>query len=273
MTPWIESLGVSLLTASGFALGRWSSRLPKPYWAVGYLVSLPLVVAISLARRIPRLAFVPPFSWIMIGRVEFALLAVGSAVLLMTPLSRLPHRRQRVMVAALTVAFAGYFILPFVLPGVVRSRLAVLQTKMDRDGVCRQTTGYTCGPAATVTVLRGLGLEAEEGELAILAKATPVSGTQPDSLCSALRRRYGAAGLTCEFRHFRTVHELRDAGPAIVLVKFALLVDHYVAVLATTEDALLIGDPASGARTLSYAELEDIWRGYGVVLTRRPSQS
>jgi hypothetical protein len=54
-------------------------------------------------------------------------------------------------------------IVPFLAPAFNRGYLAGLKTRIDADGVCRQSSEYTCGPAAAVTALRKLGLPAEEG--------------------------------------------------------------------------------------------------------------
>jgi hypothetical protein len=59
--------------------------------------------------------------------------------------------------------------------------------RVDGDGVCRQSSHYTCGPASAVTVLRKLGLPAEEGEIAILSHTSALTGTEPDVLAKAGR--------------------------------------------------------------------------------------
>jgi len=62
LIPWFESLGVALAALGAFVLGRWFSRLPKPYWLVGYLLPLGLILLYCLAMFLPRLAGVPPIS-------------------------------------------------------------------------------------------------------------------------------------------------------------------------------------------------------------------
>lgn len=275
MLPWLEALAVAVLAVLGHVLGRWFSRRPKPYWAFGYVVPLLLTVAIALTRWFPRLAFAEPFCWVMYGRAEFAILAAACTILLTTPLSRLPHRAQKTAVTVFMIFGAGYFLLPFVLPGCVRSRLARLETRFGRDGICRQSTRYTCGPAAAVTVLRKRGLPAEESELALLAKTIPITGTQPDSLCLAIRRRYARDAIRCDYRYFESIAELRDCCPMIALIKLGFLVDHYVAVLSVADDRVTIGDPLGGIREVTFGEFKAIWRRCGIVVTRNakhPSQ-
>ncbi len=264
--PWLESLGVVLLAGLGAAAGLCFARCKKKYWLIGYFVPLGFAVAIALARWLPALAFVPPFSWIMAGRIEFAVIALAATMMLTTLIPRLRRKRQRTMVAVITVFFAMYFVLPFLLPALMRGYLARLETKVDADGVCRQATGFSCGPAAAVTALRKLGLPAEEGELAIIAHTTPIAGTQADSLSLALSRHYAQQGLLCEYRHFKSIAELRAAGLVITVIKFSLLVDHYVTVLQVSDDKVIVGDSLAGLRTLSYDEFNGIWRNCGIVL-------
>jgi predicted double-glycine peptidase len=269
MTPWIETAAVVLLAAGGFGLGLLCSRLRKPYWVLGYIVPLVLVGLVGAARHVPRLEFIAPFSWLMSGRTEFALLGFLAAMLLATPLSRLPRKSTRglvVLFAVFAVIYAA--VMPFLSPALIRGHLSRLVTRIDDDGVCLQGTTYTCGPAAAVTALRQLGLDAHEGEIAILAHTSAFSGTQPDSLRAALLQRFGPDGLDCDILFLDSIDELRDAPAAIVVVKYRLMVDHYVAVLELTDDTITIGDPLTGARTLTHDQFRPLWRRTALVLTR-----
>jgi len=157
---------------------------------------------------------------------------------------------------------------PFLAPAFNHRQLEHLQTRVDANGVCRQTTDYTCGPASAVTALRKLGLPAEEGEIAILSGTTSSTGTPPDFLAAALQKRYGRDGLIVEYRAFKDVSELRQAGLTLAVIKFSFLVDHYVTVLQVTDSQVIVGDPLGGVDFLSYDEFRGKWRFTGVVLKR-----
>ncbi len=263
---WIETVGVAGFAAVGVAAGRWCSTWRKPWWLTGYVVSLLLMVVIAAARWFPRLELSPPFAWVMADRLEFALLAPIVALLLTTPLSRLPRRRARVLLAVLMVAcIAAFSVLPFLLPAFNYRHLAGLKTQVDAEGVCIQGNGYTCGPAAAVTALREIGVKAEEGTLAIAAHTTRAAGTPSDSLCSAIRREYG---IDCRQVYFRTIDDLRGKEPVIAVVKYALLIDHYVTVLEVTDSTVVVGDPLVGRGELTYEEFAQRWRKHGIVLDR-----
>jgi predicted double-glycine peptidase len=262
----IETTGVVGLAAAGVAAGRWCSTWRKPWWLMGYVVSLVLMIVIAAARWFPRLELSPPFAWVMAGRLEFALLAPVVALLLTTPLMRLPRRRERALLAVFMVACVGGFsVLPFLLPAFNYRHLAGLRTQIDTDGVCIQGNGYTCGPAAAVTALREIGVTAEEGTLAIAAHTTRAAGTPSDSLCSAIRSEYG---VDCRQMYFRSIDELRGKEPVIAVVKYAFLIDHYVTVLDVTDSTVVIGDPLVGRGELTYKEFAQKWRKHGIVLDR-----
>jgi predicted double-glycine peptidase len=269
MNPWFESLAVGLLAVAGFLLGRWFSRLPKPYWMLGYFIPLSLILLYGLATRNPTFAFVPPISWMMMGRNKFAVIGFIGTMVLTTPLSRLPRRRDRIFVMVLMIAIVWQMsVWPFLAPAFNRNYLAHLTTQVDGDGVCRQSNDYNCGPAAAVTALRKLGLPAEEGEIAILAHTSSATGTPPDILARELNEHYGKDGLVAEYRNFKNVAGLPTAGLSLAIIKFSFMIDHYVTVLEVTPTEVVVADPLSGRTTYTHEEFEDKWRHVAVVLRR-----
>jgi predicted double-glycine peptidase len=208
----------------------------------------------------------------MQGRTEFALLGPAAAVALVPPTMRLRLPRQRALVGAFFAIVAGYYsVMPFLWPALSRPRLARLETKIDRDGVCRQTTAYTCGPAASVTALRQVGIDATESDLALAMYTSPALGTPADVLATALQDRYASDGLSCEYRWFDSVDDLPRGRPVLAVVKFSFMVDHFVTVLDVKKDRIVVADPAAGRLTYTREEFERRWRFKGVVLRREVS--
>src|SRR6185295_14272763 len=119
-------------------------------------------------------------------------------------------------------------------------------TYLSPNGVCLQSTSYDCGPAAAVTALRNLGIAAEEREIALLANTCPAAGTSPDTLATVLRDRYAPDGLTCEYRPFSSVRDLPRDATTLAVIKLTFFIDHFVAVLAVTDDEVILGDPLHG---------------------------
>ena len=62
--------------------------------------------------------------------------------------------------------------------------------------------------------------------------------------------------------------ELRGLGPTLVIVKFGLLLDHWLCVLEVTDTEVVVGDPLSGLTRLTHAEFAERWRRIGIVLRR-----
>ncbi len=267
--PLAQSVGVIFLSVLGVLIGQWFSRLRSRAWLLGYGVPLLAVALIAVPRWIPRAEALVPFTWVMADRTEFAAMALICSVLLTTPLSRLTLRRQRIAVASFMVFFVIYFsVLPFLIPAFVYPHLSKLDTTIDANGVCLQSNGYNCGPAAAVTVLRKRGVSAEEGDLAIRAHTTRFAGTPTDSLCAAIQGKYG---VPCRTVYGANLAGLRGKEPFIAVVKYGFLVDHYVAVLAVAEADVALGDPLTGLRHCTREDFRKVWRQTAILIERDPA--
>ena len=274
MNLWLEAVGFMAIVISGVLLGRLFSRLQKPYWLCGYFFSLILIAILATMKCSTALSFLPPFSWIATGRARFIILAWAITTGLITPLSRLPRMCEKYVVSVLTVVFVGVFSVgPLLAPALFRDDLSNLRTKVDSDGICLQSRGYTCGPAAAVTALRKLGFHAQEGEIAVLAYTSPVTGTLPKCLYSALRDRYAGEGLKCRYRYFNSIAQLKGTGITLAIVRDAFLLDHCVAVLEVSGRTVVVADPVLGRQYMSCEQFEKIWRFTGIVLERDTTTS
>ncbi|HIJ54416.1 MAG TPA: hypothetical protein HPP66_14895 [Planctomycetes bacterium] len=274
MNPWLETIGVILVALLGLLLGKLFSGFRKPYWTWGYFLPCILIGMLVLARLNNTLAFVPPFSWLTMGRTRFILLALGVTMGLSTPLSRLPRRCEKVIICILMgVVVAWFSVSPFLVPALIKERLLNLSTRLDSDGICFQSTNYTCGPAAAVTALGRLGLSADEGQIAVLSYSSPVAGTLPTCLSSALRQLYGTDGLKCQYRYFDSISQLRNAGITLAVVRVGFLSNHCVTVLDVSDRIVTIADPVVGRQLMTHEQFEKIWRFAGIVLKRDSTQN
>ncbi len=274
INPWFETTCVVLVALSGVFLGRVFSRFRKPYWAVGYFLGFVLIMILALARYYNVLYFIWPFSWITTGRVQFVILSLAVTIGLTAPLSRLPHKYEKLLVyISMAMVVTWFCVLPFLVPALIKDHLSNLTTKFDSNGICLQTTSYTCGPAAAVTALGKLGLSADEGEMAVLSYTSPVAGTILSCLSSAVQNRYGADGLKCQYRHFDSIEQLKDAGITLAVVRNAFLMDHCLTVLEVSDHTITVADPVTGTRVMPHKQFEKIWRFSGIVLERDSAQS
>jgi predicted double-glycine peptidase len=253
----------------GVLLGKLFSHPRKTYWIVGYFISFVLILFLLITRYSNSLAFEPMLVGVTAGRLKYVLFSLAVTMGLTTPLSRLPYKFERAAIYVIMAVIVVWFaVLPFLVPALIQNQLANLTTTLDSNGICFQTTDFTCAPAAAVTALGQLGLPANEGEIAILAHTSPVAGTLPGCLQTALQKRYGDQGLKSQYRRFDSIAQLKDAGLTLAVVKSAFLTDHCVAILEVSDDEVIVADPAWGKKALSYKEFEEIWRFSGIVLKR-----
>jgi hypothetical protein len=274
LNPWLETAGVVLVALLGISLGRVFSGLRKSYWLLGYFLPFSLVMIMVLTRYNNELHFVRPFSWIVAGRIKFVILSFAVTMGLTVPLSRLTRKFEKILICILMAGVVIWFsVLPFLVPALIKDHLSNIQTRLSYNGVCFQSTNYTCGPAAAVTALGKLGLSAKEGEIAVLSHTSPVAGTLPACLSSALQNRYGAAGLKCKYRHFDSIEQLKNAGLTLAMVRNSFLIDHCLAVLEVTDNTITVADPMSGMMLIPRERFRKIWRFSGIVLERDSSRS
>ncbi len=269
MNPWFETLGIVLVILAGVAGGSRLSKFSRHYWMLCYFLSLAIIIMMVLARCSEYLKFEPPICWVAIGRIKFVILSLVVTMGLTSCLRHLPHRLEKVLVCVVMALIVVWFsVLPFLVPAIIKDRLASLPTLIDSKGICIQRTDYTCGPAAAVTALGKLDLRGNEGEIAILAHSSPVTGTLPSCLRDALENKYGSMGLKCLYRRFGSVEELKGSGITLAVVKNAFMVDHCVAVLDVSNNKITVADPVLGEISMSHEQFEKIWRFSGVVLSR-----
>lgn len=87
-------------------------------------------------------------------------------------------------------------------------------------------------------------------------------------LASAFQDRFGGEGLRCQNRYFETIADLEAAGLTLAVIRFGLLVDHYVVVERVEEGQVVVADPFRGHRSLTLEEFEIAWRHTGISLGR-----
>ena len=272
MNPWLETVGVVLVAFLGIVLGRVFSGFRRPYWTLGYFLPLALIAVLVITRCVGSLSFVPPFSWLTAGRTKFVVLALAITTGLTTPFPRLPRKFEKFGICVFMAVVVTWFsILPFLVPALIKDELASLKTMVDANGICFQSKDYTCGPAAAVTALRKLGLPAHEGQIAILSRSSPVAGTQPVCLSTALQNRYGLDGLISQYRRFDSIAQLKTAGITLAVVKDAFLSNHCVAVLEVSDRMVMFADPVLGEVSMSREQFEKVWLFSGIVLERDSS--
>jgi hypothetical protein len=272
MGGWFETVAVLLIIVFAAFIGRWFSRLKTPHWSWGYAIALSLIAFLLISAHLRIRLSLPILAWATVGRARFVIIGIAVAMGSLTLIGRITKTIERVIVLTMTLGIIIWAsIMPFLVPALIKTELTNLQTRLDPDNICVQSTNYTCGPAAAVTALRRFGLPAQEGELAILSHTSPVTGTLPWDLYKAIQNRYPGAGLDCRLRRFDSVNQLRDVDATLVVVNDSFLLDHCVVVLDVGDTFITIADPAVGCYKMSHKSFKNIWRFYGITLKRNPS--
>lgn len=270
MELWLETIGVFTLAALGMLLGHIASRSGSFSRTAVLLITF-LLMGLILAGRFPALVFRWPQLYpLAAGRVRFVLLILAVTLGLTAPLAQLTRPSVRMVTCVIMALFVSALtILPFLGPAVVQDQLKTLQACFDNDGVCRQTQPFTCGAAAAVTGLRQLGIEADEGSLAVSARTSPVIGASSWTLYLAIRDRYAPQGLLCSFGMFDSIEAVPRDAVMLAVMRNLRFSDHCVVVIDITDKYTVIADPAEGLLRISTAAFLQSWRNCGIIL-RRP---
>jgi predicted double-glycine peptidase len=200
--------------------------------------------------------------------VYFSAWEVPLVVLMTVALAgRLQHKRPRRLVVLSLGLLAPLFLWDS-FSACLQPEYA-MAAQFDGNGVCRQATDYSCGPAAGVTLLKLFGRTMSEGEMAELCVLKPGKGVTVLELCRGLNIALRPTGRHASVRRVegRQLGELPV--PFLAELKREGSLPHCVVVLAALEDCVILADPAYGQIVGDRAGFLREWTG--VAITARPS--
>ena len=125
---------------------------------------------------------------------------------------------------------------------------------------CLQSTGWSCAPAAACSLLRRLGVEAGESEMARLMQARPHFGTDILNMHRGLARKLRGTGYRVELRHLDYARLMDGNAPCLVSIELHFFMDHAMAVVDADEAGVSVLDPLSGPDWIPRDRFEEIWR-------------
>lgn len=246
MNPnWLGVISAILALAAFFVAYRRSKRIStKPRILIALSA---IVVAIPAASFSVYYAHViPEASWYYQFRsvkgTEFLMVFMGVAGGLIATF--LP----RIMLGVPLFVVAAFSIAPIIKPLIGPIPSGTFKDMWDGE-VCLQSTPSTCGAASTATILKQLGIDVTESELAAEAYSY-AGGTEAWYLARAARSR----GCNVDFE-FSPGFLPETNLPAVVGVRLGYI-GHFIAILGHEGDKFVIGDPLRGRELLSREELE-----------------
>ena len=245
-------------------------KLPRKAWPAIYIVGLLLVIIINLFRYVPSLINSALFQFFTSHSKDLILLGVSAILVIIPTLPQLSRRTTKyLLVVFLLVVVLRSSILPSACFLVNRNELINLKNKFDKDNVCRQSTDYTCGPAAVVTVLKALGIDDTEAQVAIQTRCNSYSGTRFQDLVAYINRKYNHKGISAEYKYTKNLAQLmKMKGYYIVDVKANLFMNHYIAILGFENEDPIVADPYYGKFRASKDTFSKSWHKKVIVVRK-----
>ena len=247
MNPnWIGVIA-SILSLVGFVVAyRFAEQLQsKNKVCMGVLacvLALPgASFAVYYAHVLPETAWYYQFR--SLRNTEWLVVLIGLAGGVMA--SILP----RFLLTVPLLGVVGLSVAPFVKPFLGPLGDGALVDRWE-EGICKQSTGSTCGAASVATILRSFGAEMTERDLAVAAHSY-AGGTEAWYLARAVRER----GFKARFQ-FADGFEPGMTFPAVVGVRWGTI-GHFIPIMGKHGNQFVIGDPTVGRETLSSDALHE----------------
>jgi hypothetical protein len=167
------------------------------------------------------------------------------------------------------LAGAGYLLIQSGVIAVLIERPKDLSGVVNTEGICLQSTGYSCAPASAVMLLHRVGVESTEKEMAQLcvtrAGGSSLSGTSDAGVMRGLRLKLMGRG--------KPVISAPDydqlRAPALVMIQLNPRLGHCILISGVEPDQLRVIDPLYGKGTIPRVQFERQWCGSAIHLEPR----
>lgn len=147
----------------------------------------------------------------------------------------------------------------------------IARDNRDFSDVVKQTTEYTCGPAALSTLINLMGGKTEEMEIARLSGTTEEKGTTMLGLKKAASE-FGYSGVGKKIQFSKIT---KESLPFIVKIvveneETKELKDHFVVLKKIEGDNFFVADPVDGNIVINKKDFEKMYRGsiFSVTMTK-----
>lgn len=268
---------LACIAAGGWDARRLRRRVPSIHvddalrhaphlYAAAVLLVIPLAGNVALRIEPDWLWQLPLWAQYHLSALHWGLALVAFAYLFafITTLAHATHHPERHKLPV-----AGVLLVAVVLQAqhtYTRPIAPTLHHEVTPDGVILQTSGKSCVAASGANVVRLLGGDATEKQMAELYGTA--DGTSPAQVVYGMRE----IGIDC------TPLELDPSGIEALHPPVMLFVDHPVqgyeahatVFVGLHQDAAEIWDPLSGKELIPRRDLPRRWHGHGLACTRTP---
>ncbi len=169
------------------------------------------------------------------------------------------YRRSVVRRDVLLVG-AGFLLLRCAAIGWVLARPSDLLGTVGPDGVCHQTSGYSCSAASAAMLLDRHGIRATEREMADLCVTCNAAGTTQSGLMRGLRIKLEGRKTV---RIGRPEFE-RIPTPSIVSLRLSPILTHSALIERVTAEEVSVVDPLYGRGKLNRTIFDREWMGSAI---------
>lgn len=265
LLPFLSQI---LLALAAFFLAPRIARASRPVWITAAALSLACMLLWPLMRVFP----VAPIDLLgapTVACIELTGLAIPAVLFFAIAARHVPKKSDRRGILLLTAVAGVYFLRAgwwMIAPGVPD----LGPTRVSDDGICRQSTGYTCVAASMVTMLRAHNIDADETEMARLAH-TQINGGATDSRTLwALQTKLKGTNFRPRYQRLSAADIITVPKPCMVQLDWGFFISHMVPVMDATAERVVIGDPLNGRRELTFAEFRSKWKGNAISLEPTP---
>jgi len=253
-------------TLLAYRIGGFSGRK----WVLGFLIGATILCVINLPRFIPHFVNYGIYQLILAKNLDAILIGIAGIISVIPCLPKLSGARTKCLIVIfLLVSLLRSSVLPAACFYFNKNELNNLSGRVDSNGVYIQTTGYTCGPAATATVLKALGIKDTESEIALATGCNSYSGTRSLDLVNYININYGQR-LRAEYRYVDDVDYLREKNALYIAeVRASTFTDHFVAIMDIKSNSVTVADPSMGWYETTTAAFSKEWRNKVIVISRK----
>lgn len=248
--------------------------LPLAWWlnrrgqklATGIMIaSLCILLLWPLMRFFP----VEPIRWLgarTVSTLELTGLFIPASLLFFLAAYRTRKPSEARGLRAL-VAVSGVY---FVRAGwwMVGSPVPDLGATLYDKNVCIQKTGYTCVAASAVTMLRSIGVDSTETEMARLCRIDIGGGATDSRAVWGLEEKLEGTGWHVRYEATDFAGLVAARKPCMVQIGWGYFMAHMVTVLEAGPEEVVLGDPLRGRVHIRTGEFVKTWKGRVISLGR-----